>query len=279
MTRASRWCPSPARAGVGKQVAQSVAARMGRYLLECSGNNAVIVDETREPGTGRPGHRVRRRRHGRTALHLHAPADRARIARREIEERLISAYGQVRIGDPLDPDTLMGPLIDDAARARFRDFHRSSWSATAARCCSAARAGWSRLLRPAHPRTRGEPLGAGAARNFCADPLRAALPHAWRRRSTSTTPCRRACRRRCSPTACSARNNSFRRAGSDCGIANINIGTSGAEVGGAFGGEKETGGGREAGSDAWKAYMRRQTNTINWGSELPLAQGIRFSIG
>jgi aldehyde dehydrogenase (NAD+) len=68
-------------------------------------------------------------------------------------------------------------------------------------------------------------------------------------------------------------------AGSDCGIANINIGTSGAEIGGAFGGEKDTGGGREAGSDAWKAYMRRQTNTINWGRELPLAQGIRFEIG
>ena len=88
----------------------------------------------------------------------------------------------------------------------------------------------------------------------------------------------RACRRRSSPTACSTRRASCRRTGSDCGIANVNLGTSGAEIGGAFGGEKETGGGRESGSDSWKAYMRRQTNTINWSRELPLAQGIEFKV-
>ncbi len=81
-----------------------------------------------------------------------------------------------------------------------------------------------------------------------------------------------------SPTACRTPRSFLSAAGSDCGIANINIGTSGAEIGGAFGGEKDTGGGRESGSDAWKAYMRRQTNTINWSRDLPLAQGIKFEL-
>ncbi len=89
--------------------------------------------------------------------------------------------------------------------------------------------------------------------------------------------CRRASPPRSSPTTC-ARPSILSAAGSDCGIANVNIGPSGAEIGGAFGGEKETGGGRESGSDSWRAYMRRQTNTINYGSDLPLAQGIRFDV-
>ena len=87
-----------------------------------------------------------------------------------------------------------------------------------------------------------------------------------------------ACRRLSLPIDYKRPSASCRRKGSDCGIANVNLGTSGAEIGGAFGGEKDTGGGREAGSDSWKAYMRRQTNTINWSSELPLAQGIRFNV-
>jgi aldehyde dehydrogenase (NAD+) len=85
-------------------------------------------------------------------------------------------------------------------------------------------------------------------------------------------------RRRSSPTACARPEEFLSHRGSDCGIANVNIGTSGAEIGGAFGGEKETGGGRESGSDSWKAYMRRQTNTINWGNDLPLAQGVKFDL-
>ena len=96
--------------------------------------------------------------------------------------------------------------------------------------------------------------------------------------STCRTPCRRACRRRSSPQNLKAAEAFLAAAGSDCGIANVNIGTSGAEIGGAFGGEKETGGGRESGSDAWKAYMRRQTNTINYSDALPLAQGIKFDL-
>ena len=97
-------------------------------------------------------------------------------------------------------------------------------------------------------------------------------------RSRCRTPRRTACPRRSSPIGCRTPKRFLSAAGSDCGIANVNIGTSGAEIGGAFGGEKETGGGRESGSDAWKAYMRRQTNTINWSRELPLAQGIEFKV-
>ena len=97
-------------------------------------------------------------------------------------------------------------------------------------------------------------------------------------RSTSTTPCRRACRRASSPPTSPRPSCSCRAEGSDCGIVNVNIGTSGAEIGGAFGGEKETGGGRESGSDAWRAYMRRATNTINYSGELPLAQGVDFTV-
>ena len=99
------------------------------------------------------------------------------------------------------------------------------------------------------------------------------------RRSPCTTTCRRGCRRASSPATCARRERFLSPAGSDCGIANVNIGPSGAEIGGAFGGEKETGGGRESGSDAWKAYMRRQTATVNYSTELPLAQGIVFDAG
>ena len=99
-----------------------------------------------------------------------------------------------------------------------------------------------------------------------------AIAHAQRRRRGALAP-------RSSPSTCARPSASSRRRGSDCGIANVNIGPSGAEIGGAFGGEKETGGGREAGSDSWKAYMRRATNTINFGTTLPLAQGVKFDIG
>jgi aldehyde dehydrogenase (NAD+) len=263
---------------VGKQVAQSVAARMGRYLLECSGNNAVIVDETANldlavpavvfGAVGTAGQRCTSTR--RLIVH----ASRAR----EMEERLISAYGQVRIGDPLDPDTLMGPLIDNAARTRFGD---------------------SMLELK---REGGEVLYGGKLLDrpgFFVQPTLARAQNHWALVQQETfapilyvlrfqTPDEAIHLNNAVPQGLSSSlfTGSLQRAerflsaaGSDCGIANINIGTSGAEVGGAFGGEKETGGGREAGSDAWNAYMRRQTNTINWGSELPLAQGIRFKIG
>ena len=175
----------------------------------------------------------------------------------------MNAYRQVRIGDPLDPATLMGPLIDAASGRALRVRRRSRPRRRRSRSSTAASVSRPRQLRRAHPDPRAQRLAHRADRDLRAHPLsdprrlprggdRAAERHALRPVLA------------CSPTACSTPRPSSSAAGSDCGIANINIGTSGAEIGGAFGGEKDTGGGRESGSDAWKAYMRRQTNTINW---------------
>ncbi|MBI4293156.1 MAG: aldehyde dehydrogenase family protein [Betaproteobacteria bacterium] len=260
---------------VGKHVAQVVARRMGRCLLECSGNNAIIVDEAADlnlavpaivfGAVGTAGQRCTSTR--RLIVH--------QARRDELVRRLIEAYGQVRIGDPLDPGTLMGPLIDAQALERFR--------ATIAEL----KAQGAEIL------FGGEAIpGAG----FFVQPTIVAAEPEWSSVQRETfAPILYVLACRTMEEAIRINNNvpqglssalftenllnaeRFLSAmGSDCGIANINIGTSGAEIGGAFGGEKETGGGREAGSDAWKAYMRRQTVTINWGRDLPLAQGIQF---
>jgi aldehyde dehydrogenase (NAD+) len=262
---------------VGRQVAQTLAARMGRCLLECSGNNAVIVDETANldlaipaivfGAVGTAGQRCTTTR--RLIVHQ-SRAD-------EIEARLVDAYRQVQIGDPLEVGTLMGPLIDAEACERFRET-----IAELERLGGKILVGGKTLDRP----------------GFFVQPTLARAENHWSVVQRETfAPILYVMRCRSIEEAIALNNavpqglssalftDSLQRAeaflsagGSDCGIANINIGTSGAEVGGAFGGEKETGGGREAGSDAWKAYMRRQTNTINWGSDLPLAQGIQFRI-
>jgi aldehyde dehydrogenase (NAD+) len=262
---------------VGREVAERVARRLGKSLLELGGNNAIIVDESANlelavpsiafGAVGTAGQRCTSTR--RVFVH------RSRLD--ELEKRLVRAYAQVRIGDPLEAGTLMGPLIDAAAVRRFE-------SAVAQAVASGGRllTGGRALARPGHfvepavvvashewDIVRTETFGpvlylvpvdsldeAIRLQNDVAHGLSSAiftdrLQHAERFLSA---------------------------AGSDCGIANVNIGTSGAEIGGAFGGEKDTGGGRESGSDAWKAYMRRQTCTINWGSDLPLAQGINFDV-
>ncbi|MFI4869102.1 MAG: aldehyde dehydrogenase family protein [Steroidobacterales bacterium] len=262
---------------VGRQIAQTVAARLGRTLLELGGNNAIIVDETADldlaaraivfGALGTAGQRCTSTRR--------VLVQRSQLA--ELQRRLIHAYRQVRIGDPLDPSTLVGPLIDPNA---VRAFERAIAAAQAAG--GQLLVGGKALARPGHfvepaivlarndwPIVQQETFGpilylipvdsideAIRLQNQSAYGLSSGLftqrlQHAERYLSHQ---------------------------GSDCGIANVNIGTSGAEIGGAFGGEKDTGGGREAGSDAWKAYMRRQTNTVNWSSALPLAQGIEFDI-
>lgn len=262
---------------VGKAVGHRVAARMGKFLLELGGNNAIIVDEYANldiavPGivfgsVGTAGQRCTTTR--RILVH------ESRMD--ELKERLVAAYGQVRIGDPLDADTLMGPLIDEAAIERVE-------SAVAAVKASG-----------------GEILCGGdrvdRAGNFI-EPVIAVAENEWDIVQTETfgpilylIPCsdlddaiakQNGVAQGLSSSIFTDNLQHAERflsaAGSDCGIANVNIGTSGAEIGGAFGGEKETGGGREAGSDAWQAYMRRQTNTINWGTDLPLAQGINFDL-
>jgi aldehyde dehydrogenase (NAD+) len=260
---------------VGREVAQRVAARYGRSLLECSGNNAVIVDETADLGlatrallfgaVGTAGQRCTTTR--RAIVHESVFDDLA--------ARLQAAYAQVTVGDPLDPATLMGPLIDADAVAGF-----AAAVDTLRDVGATILHGGGVVDRPGH---YVEPTLVTAEPGWT-----------WVRRETFA-PILHLLRYRDFDAAVALQNDvpqglssalftrDLRRAeaflsarGSDCGIANVNIGTSGAEIGGAFGGEKETGGGREAGSDAWKGYMRRQTTTVNWGDDLPLAQGIRF---
>jgi aldehyde dehydrogenase (NAD+) len=262
---------------VGKKVGERVAARMGKWLLELGGNNAIIVDEDANldiavPGivfgsVGTAGQRCTSTR--RIICH------ESRME--ELKQALVNAYGQVRIGDPLDPDTLMGPLIDESAIGRVEAALTAVREAGGEVLC-----GGERLDRPG---------------NFIS-PAIAVASNDWDIVQTETfgpilylIPCRDldeaiAIQNGVAQGLSSAiftdnlQNAEYflSSGGSDCGIANVNIGTSGAEIGGAFGGEKETGGGREAGSDSWKAYMRRQTNTINWGKDLPLAQGIDFKL-
>ncbi len=263
---------------VGRKVGQQVAARMGRSLLELGGNNALIVDEHANlelavpaivfGAVGTAGQRCTSTR--RIFVHENIID--------QLSESLGKAYAQVRIGDPLDPDTLMGPLIDEATVERY------------AAVIDQLRA------RDADILTGGKVLDRPG--NFV-EPALVRAENDWEIVQTETfAPILYLIAFRDLDEAISMQNSvpqglssaiftdnlqnaeKFLSAtGSDCGIANVNIGTSGAEIGGAFGGEKETGGGREAGSDSWKAYMRRQTNTINWGSDLPLAQGITFDVG
>ena len=262
---------------VGRKVGERVAARLGKSLLELGGNNAVIVDETANldlavpsivfGAVGTAGQRCTSTR--RVLVHAGVAA--------ELEKRLVHAYRQVRIGDPLEPGTLMGPLIDAKAVEGYQA------------AVAAAQAAGGELLYG------GNVLkGAG---NFV-EPAIVRARNEWPIVQTETfAPVLYLIRVESLAEAIGAQNASahglssaiftdrlqnaeafLSAAGSDCGIANVNLGTSGAEIGGAFGGEKDTGGGRESGSDAWKAYMRRQTNTVNWSRELPLAQGIEFKV-
>ena len=262
---------------VGRGVGERLANRMGKCLLELGGNNAIIVDEHANldlaipsivfGAVGTAGQRCTSTRR--------VIAHRSRFE--EVKNALVKAYGQVRIGDPLDPDTLMGPLINDAAVR------------TVEAACEAVREAGGEIL------CGGERIdGPG---NFIT-PAIAVVQNDWEIVQHETFgPILYLIQFDTLDEAIALQNGVVQglsssiftdnvqnaeyflsHGGSDCGIANVNIGTSGAEIGGAFGGEKETGGGREAGSDAWKAYMRRQTNTINWGKDLPLAQGINFDL-
>jgi len=262
---------------VGHLVAEKVSKRLGRYLLECSGNNAMIVDETANlelaipaivfGSVGTAGQRCTTTRR----LFVHSSIYDT------LKSRVIKAYQQIRMGNPLESATLMGPLIDSKAVSNFE----------AAVSQAIAEGG---LILSGGKKVEGdgffvEPtlIEMSTQSSIVSDETFAPILYLM---SFDTL-----------EEAIQAQNdvpqglssaiftNNIQNAelflsamGSDCGIANVNIGTSGAEIGGAFGGEKETGGGREAGSDSWKAYMRRQTNTINWSSELPLAQGIKFDL-
>ena len=276
--------------GVGRRVAEVVGRRLGRTILELGGNNAIIVTAHANldlaipsilfGAVGTAGQRCTSTR--RVIVH--------RALREELVSRLVRAYGDVRIGNPLDPETLMGPVVnrqavDDLLDARRRVVEEGGEILYGGECldgdghpgglyvtpCIASAENHYRIVQEetfapilyiigygTADATRASAVGeldeAIALHNGVPQGLSSAI---------FTDNVREA-------------EQFLSHRGSDCGIANVNIGTSGAEIGGAFGGEKDTGGGRESGSDAWKTYMRRQTNTVNWSTELPLAQGIEF---
>ena len=267
---------------MGRIVAQKVAARLGRCLLELGGNNAIILMPDADMDMalrgvvfGSVGTAGQRCTSTRRLLCVGDSAER-------IVPKLIEAYGTVRVGDPLDADTLMGPLIDQ----RSVDAMRSSIEKAEAEGCEVlcggvagidefageaghyVRATIIKVPKGKIPEITLEETFAPILYVFEFDTFEAALAaqNGVDQGLSSAVFTRDG----------AIAERFLNAAGSDCGIANVNLGTSGAEIGGAFGGEKDTGGGRESGSDAWKAYMRRQTCTVNYGSELPLAQGIEF---
>jgi aldehyde dehydrogenase (NAD+) len=262
---------------VGRRVGESVARRLGKSLLELGGNNAIIVDESADlslvipsvvfGAVGTAGQRCTTTR--RLLVHT------AKLA--EVERRLLAAYKQVRIGNPIDDATLMGPLIDAAAVQRYlAAVEAAKAQGGEVLCGGRALPGPGHFVEPTIIRARND-WRIVQSETFA--PILYLIPFDDLDEAIAL---QNASEHGLSSSLFTDRLQHAERflssVGSDCGIANVNIGTSGAEIGGAFGGEKDTGGGRESGSDAWKAYMRRQTNTINWSRSLPLAQGIKFDL-
>ena len=264
---------------VGLAVAAAVSARFGKVLLECGGNNAVIVADDADldlvipavvfGAVGTAGQRCTTTR--RLIVH------RSRFD--DVVTRLARAYAQVRIGDPLEASTLMGPLIDAAAvDAHSRALDEARAAGATIVCGGRAIDSGGHFVEPAIVTNLANGHALVQRETFA--PILYVMPYDTIDDAIAQNNGVRQGLSSALFTQSVRTAEAFLAAsGSDCGIANVNIGTSGAEIGGAFGGEKETGGGRESGSDAWQAYMRRQTNTINWSRELPLAQGIEFGKG
>lgn len=267
---------------MGKSVAVSVAARLGRTILELGGNNAIIISQDADIDTaligavfgavGTAGQRCTTTRRLIIDEKIYA----------EFKKRLVKAYKQLRIGDPLNESNHVGPLIDKSAVKSYSDALKEI-----------EKEGGKWVVEG------GVLKGKGFESGCYVKPAVAEVKNNFKIVQTETfAPILYLIKYKTLEEAIAFQNDvpqglsssimtlNLREAeqflsssGSDCGIANVNIGTSGAEIGGAFGGEKETGGGRESGSDAWKAYMRRQTNTVNYSRQLPLAQGIKFDLG
>jgi len=266
---------------MGKAVGAAVGARLGRSLLELGGNNAIIISENADldmsligavfGAVGTAGQRCTSTR--RLIIH--------ESVYEQFKQKLVSAYQQIKIGDPLDENNHMGPLIDQDAVKLYLDSIEKGKAQGANFVVEGGK-------------LEGEKYASGCYVKPCIAEVEnhyAIVQH------ETFAPILYLIKYKTLDEALALQNgvpqglsssimtNNLREAeqflscgGSDCGIANVNIGTSGAEIGGAFGGEKETGGGRESGSDAWKVYMRRQTNTINYSKTLPLAQGIKFDL-
>lgn len=266
---------------MGKIVGTTVASRLGRSLLELGGNNAIIITPSADinivltgalfGAVGTAGQRCTSTRR----LIIHDSIYE------EVKQKLAKAYGQLRIGNPLDEHNHVGPLIDQAAVQTYLD---SIEKAKAEGATFVVEGG---VLS-------GDAYSSGCYVKPC---IAEAQPHYQIVQHETFAPILYLLKYKTLEEAIAIQNGvpqglssaimtmDMREAetflspeGSDCGIANVNIGTSGAEIGGAFGGEKETGGGRESGSDSWKAYMRRQTNTVNYSTQIPLAQGIKFDL-
>jgi aldehyde dehydrogenase (NAD+) len=266
---------------VGRMVSSKVAERFGKSILELGGNNAIIISKDADinmsiigavfGAVGTAGQRCTSTRR----LIIHEDVYD------EVKNRLIKAYGQLKIGNPLDENNHVGPLIDVAAVTQYEESIKK---------CK--KEGGKFIVE-------GEVLkGKGYESGCYVKPCIAEVKNSYEIVQHETfAPILYLIKYKTLEEAIAVQNDVpqglssaimtqnlreaelfLSHAGSDCGIANVNIGTSGAEIGGAFGGEKETGGGRESGSDVWKYYMRRQTNTINYTAQLPLAQGIKFDL-
>jgi aldehyde dehydrogenase (NAD+) len=264
---------------MGKELNKEVAGRLGKTILELGGNNAIIITEYADldmsligavfGAVGTAGQRCTSTRR----LIIHEKIYD------QFVEKLVKAYQQIKIGDPLDNNNHMGPLIDKAAVEMYLN---------SIEACK--KEGGHFIVEGGV--LEGDQYASGCYVKPC---IAEAKPQYQIVQHETFAPILYLLKYQTIEEAIAIQNNvpqglssaimtlNMRESelflsakGSDCGIANVNIGTSGAEIGGAFGGEKETGGGRESGSDAWKAYMRRQTNTINWSTQLPLAQGIKF---
>ncbi|MGN7724736.1 L-piperidine-6-carboxylate dehydrogenase [Luteimonas sp. 22616] len=266
---------------VGRHVGERVAQRMGRSLLELGGNNAIIVDETADlklaipaivfGAVGTAGQRCTSTR--RVFVHESIHDD--------VLAKLVTAYGQVekKIGDPTDPANLMGPLnSQDAVQAYLGAIEKAK--ASGGTVASGGKALTERKGNFVLPTIiTGLENKAEVVQTETFAPILYVMKYSKLDDAIAMqNDVPQGLSSAIFTTNLKAAEAFLAATGSDCGIANVNIGTSGAEIGGAFGGEKETGGGRESGSDAWRAYMRRQTNTINYSDALPLAQGIKFDL-
>ena len=262
---------------MGKAVAQVVAGRLGRSLLELGGNNAMIVTASADlemavraiafSAVGTAGQRC-------TTLRRLLVDEAVAPA---LLDRLVKAYETLPVGDPREAGVLVGPLIDDAAGAGFDAALKQAVEQGGEILVGGARVGSAGVyVRPAIVRMPGQ---TEVVQHETFAPILYVLTFKTFDEAVAMQNDVPQGLSSCVFTDSVREAEAFLSAwGSDCGIANVNIGPSGAEIGGAFGGEKDTGGGRESGSDAWKAYMRRQTQTVNFSSELPLAQGVRFDV-
>ena len=260
---------------MGRKIGEAVAKRLGKSLLELGGNNAIIVMPDSDPelvlravlfgAVGTSGQRCTSTRR----LFLHKSISSS------ITEKLISSYSQIKIGDPLESDTIVGPLVDGIAVKDYTEALEVIKKEKGKILCG------GNVIKSKGFYVEPTIVKANMGMQIVREETFAPILYLFEFENLEEAiEAHNSVDQGLSSSIFTKDMQSVEKflshSGSDCGIANVNIGTSGAEIGGAFGGEKDTGGGREAGSDSWKIYMRRQTNTLNWSDDLPLAQGIKF---